>query len=152
MQIKEYLISVTATAIVCCCFTKIFDNTNIIKVLCGIFLSLSIISPLLKLDIGDSMPELQVISQDADNIIGAAQMDSATYQQAIIIESCEAYICDKAKDLGCDISVIVDLADSEPYEPDCVTIKGNISPYAKSQISKIIESDLGVCAEEQQWE
>lgn len=155
MAIREYLISVTAAAIISSCITAFFENagsiSKLIKVLCGIFVSLAVIRPIAGLDISAFQPQISAFSDSAEQIVSAAQEDSAQQQRNVIKEQAEAYVYNKATALGSKVSVCISLCDSPPYQPESIEISGQLSPFAKSQLSTIIQTDLGIPSEAQKW-
>lgn len=151
MNLLEYFTSVAASAICVSCISRFFKSDKLIKVLGNIFICLTVLGPLVEVDLRGMLPELQVFSQTADTIISDATASAELNQREIIKSRTEAYICDKAASLGCVITASISLSDDEPYTPKAVTIEGNISPHAKSELSQIIETDLGIQPEEQEW-
>ena len=53
--------------------------------------------------------------------------------------------------MGLQITVEVELDDSNSSVPSKVRIIGNISPYAKEVMGMYIEEKLGIAKEYQQW-
>ena len=66
---------------------------------------------------------------------------------------CEEYILDKAKAIGMNIQVEVHLNEDMFYPlPVRVMISGRYSPWQKEKLSLILEQDLGVPGNQQEWE
>jgi hypothetical protein len=63
----------------------------------------------------------------------------------------QAYILNKASELGADITVELELGRDSPYLPKKVTIFGTSTPYAKQQMVEFMESELGIAKEDQRW-
>lgn len=68
---------------------------------------------------------------------------------AIIAEKTEAYIWDKANQLGlaCELTVTTAAGESGVPLPEAVTIRGPYSP----ELAKCIEEEVGIPAEKQIW-
>ena len=66
----------------------------------------------------------------------------------IINEKIEEYILKKASDYSAKLDVEVIL---ENNIPAIVILDGDISPYAKRQLEAILEKELGITKENQQW-
>ena len=81
----------------------------------------------------------------------ASQAEDETKRQmaAIISEEAASYILDKADALGLQLEVQVEL-DAELL-PCGVRLQGAASPYARSQLSGQIETELGIPKERQVW-
>ena len=56
----------------------------------------------------------------------------------IIKSRCETYILDKAAGLGAEITVCVTLTDAAYPVPKKVTVTGQVAPYAKARLQKIL--------------
>ena len=70
---------------------------------------------------------------------------------AIIKEETEAYILDKAASLGVTLSVEVMVEDGNVPRLSGVQLSGQVSPYARQQLSTWISNDLGISKENQKW-
>ena len=68
---------------------------------------------------------------------------------AIIKAETEAYILDKARSYGQELTVEVTLSNEDPPVPEGVCIQGSISPYAKSMLKKCLKEDLMIREEDQ---
>lgn len=154
-SIREYLLSVTAAAVLCSCVCAFFQKkstvSNLVKTLCGIFLSLVVLRPIIHVSIPEISDLFPHISADAQAITAEAEQLATDKRCEVIKQHAQAYVYDKAAVLGCDITVDISLNTEEPYAPESVRITGKVSPYAKSQLSAWIKSDLGISEEEQHW-
>lgn len=154
-SIRQYILSVTAAVAICGFCTVLFNNKGtfgaIIKLLSGIFLAITMISPLVKLEIGDYTQFFEDITADAQNASshGKQMADDAT--KGIIKSQTEAYILDKATSLGLDITVDVFLDNDTSFVPNGVMIHGAAAPLAKSRLQQYITDDLGIPEENLKW-
>lgn len=154
-EFKQYIIAVTAAAIVGCIAVSICDKKSttsaVIKLIVGVFMTLTILKPMIEIKIADISDYLSAVHSSASDSVqaGCAWADSET--MVIIKERSEAYILDKASSAGVQIDVDVTVCEQAPYAPSSVTVSGNVSPYAKMQLSEIIEKDIGVSKENQIW-
>lgn len=153
--LKEYLLSITAAAIICVLVRRITTGmgsaSRIIKVITGLFMSVTLISPLIQLDIDIVEEYFSNISYDADHIAAAGYEAANEEMNSIIINRLESYILDEAMRLGTDLEVEVKLSDSHPPQPERITIQGSISPYDKRRLMEYITKNLGVPQENQIW-
>lgn len=154
-EIRQYLISVTAAAILCGIIQSIVGKKGmlaaIVKLLAGLFLSLSVISPFAKLRLADITDYTTFLSDDASEAVQAGKMAAQDALAARIKSETEAYILDKAKAWGIELAVDVIISDSDPPVPCAVTLSGGVSPYAKVRLSQMLEDELGIPKEEQAW-
>ena len=154
-SMRAYLLSVVSAAIVCAIVGKLVDRkgaySRIIQLLTGIFLSITVVSPLTKITFTELDAYFSQLQVDANSATqdGEDAAYLATFE--IIKENTEAYILDKAKNIGAHIRVEVHLSENTPPIPSAVTISGTVAPYAKMQLQNIIENDLAISKENQHW-
>ena len=84
-------------------------------------------------------------------MIASGQQMAREQETQIISRQTQSYILDKAQALGAMIEAEVGLSDERPFVPVSVTIKGNLSPYARQVLENIIQNDLGIRKEDQLW-
>lgn len=153
--IREYLISVTAAALLCGILKSLAGEKGstggFLRLICGIFLALTVIRPLKEFTLRDIVPISADWMQEAQSASDAG-VDYA--QQAMarhISETCGAYILDKAQTLGAEIQVEIRVSGDSTPVPVSSEISGELSPYAKNQLKQILEMDLGIPEEDQIW-
>ena len=83
---------------------------------------------------------------DGESLAAEGEAMAADAKEDIIRSQVEAYILDKA---GVDLAVSVALDDEGI--PCGITLTGDISPQTKAQLSRMLEEDLGLGEEVQQW-
>jgi len=153
--IREYLLSVTTSAIVCGIIQTISSKkgstAKLVKLLSGIFMALSVLQPVLNMSIDSGDVLYAVSAASADDAVRLGQESAQEAQMEIIKSQAEAYILDKAEQLNCDLDVSVTLKKQSPFAPDKVRIEGKVSPYARSQLSNWIEANIGIPEEDQSW-
>ena len=153
--IRSYLISVICAAIICSIVATISSkksaNSAIIQMISGLFLAITMISPLVKIRLSDYSHYFDSFSMDAEMVVTMGEKAAAEEMRAIIISQTEAYILDKAVSMDAVIDVEVKLNDDYPPVPCEVTISGSVSPYAKETLSRYIANDLGISKEDQYW-
>ena len=152
-HIREYLISVTSAALLCGILQTLAgqkSSSALLKLICGIFLSLTVIRPLADIRVEKFDFLTQQIRTDAESAVaeGADYAKQAMIRQ--IKEQSEAYILDKAAAFDCDITAEV-TAEGDPPVIKACTIRGDLSAYAQTQLSRILEADLGIPEEDQRW-
>lgn len=152
---EKYILSISAAAIICAIVASLSGSNGkpnvVIKLLCGIFLTLTVIRPLAKVSIPDISSYLDDTKWDAAlaGERGAAYRDEVL--RAGIKANTEAYILDKAVSMAAQIHVEVTLNDEDLPLPCAVRITGSVSPYVKQQLQRMIENDLGLPKEVQEW-
>lgn len=153
--IREYLLTVTAAAIVCSIAKHLAGDKStagkITKVVSGIFLTITVISPIKNFQLSKMdglLDDYRIMAYETAQS-GADMANTAMGD--IIKEKTEAYILEEAKKMDIDISVEVKLSESEPPIPDQVIITGIVSPYKKNVLSQYISDNLGISREKQKW-
>lgn len=153
--IRQYVLSVICAAILCAVIVRLAGKQGavggIIKMISAVFISISILSPFLKLQVKDLTDSLAKIELDAEDIISEAEQQVKEETTAIITDRVQSYIKDKAASYGAQITATVSFTDITANTPDTVTIEGDVSPYVKKVLKDLIVSDLGIPEEKQIW-
>ena len=153
--IRQYLLTVTVCGIACSVLQSFFQKkgaiSGMIKLLTGLVLTVTILSPWMKIQLGDFFVYWESISKDAQVIAEDGIAQSNSEWKKSIKEKTEAYILDKAATLQQELEAEVHLSEATPPVPDSVIIKGNVSPYAKRLLKQMIQVDLGILEENQIW-
>lgn len=152
-MIREYLFSIICISIISSILLSLpsGNSQKILSLICGITLSIIILRPFLSLKIDGIQESFEMFSSDTDELRAIGEDVYQRSLASIIQTECETYILQKANMLSCDISAEVTLTSQNPPVPEHVKLYGSVSPYAKSSITKMIERDLGIPKERQQW-
>ena len=151
--ISEYLRNILVAALICSILLPWADRNkstgHILKLLCGVFLAITMIQPLTK------FKNLQWVSVLAPSDVAKTVEAGTAYGKEemgkIISDQSCAYILDKAESLGLDIQVEVLLSSDFPPVPESVIISGSGSPYNKQVLTKMISDDLAIPEDKQIW-
>ena len=150
--IREYLLSITVASIICGMVAGITKKDGtisaIIKLLSGIFLTITMLAPIIRFPLSNITLHVDTISADAAHTVAVGKQIAADEMKTIIISNTRTYILEKAEKLGADIDVEVYLQD---LIPKSVRIIGQVSPYTKLQLTSYISEELGIAVEDQQW-
>ena len=150
--IKEYLLSVTAAALVCGLVNSLVGKNSsisgLLKLLCGLFLCTTVIKPAVDVKVDDICSLTDQITVNSEFAVSKGEEMATEEMKRIIKEKSETYILDKAKALGADVEVEIVLED---FVPAGVTVTGMISPFVKSSLAATITQDLGIPPEGQLW-
>lgn len=150
--LRQYVISVVAAAMICGIVTGLFPagtGKQVVKLICGLFLAYTVLSPVSRMDFSELTNFSLRCMDDAEEAAAVGENLTRNSMADIIKAESEAYILDKAADLHANLTVEVTV--SEENLPASVIISGEASPYARRQLQTIIESDLGISKENQQW-
>lgn len=154
-DIRQYLLSIVAAALICALIVNLVGKEGIllsvIKLLCGLFLVYTILSPWTKIQIPGLSSYFSDLRLDASRAVDEGKESALQASATLIKQQVEAYILDKALSLDMDISIEVVMDNADTQSPTGVRIKGTVSPYAKQRLTQIISDELGIPKENQVW-
>ena len=153
-DVKQYLISIAAAAILSAIVTSFFKsgaNGKLIKMTCSVLVSITVLQPFIKLRLPDLNHYFRSVSAEASQSVDDGIYQAAKAERAGIKQRVEAYILNKAAQYDCELEVIATLSEESPYQPVGVQIRGEVSPYAKAVLSETIAQSLGIAKEDQEW-
>lgn len=152
---SRYLIGIVAAALMCAILQKLLGEKGTVgligNLLSGVFLVLTLLTPLRTLRIQDPGSFTQTYIQEAQQVTADGADQARESMINGIKKRTEAYILDKAAGMDVDLSVEVILDESQIPLPEFVQLTGAVSPYAKQRLTTIIEEDLGIDKEHQRW-
>lgn len=153
--IREYLLSITSAAIICAVAKHIIGekgrSSKIIYVVTGLFMAITLISPILNFRMENIERYFEDFYLDANDITAAGSQMANDALEDIIKQQTEAYILDEAVRLGAEMEVEVKLSDSSPPQPYRVVIESSVSPYQKQSMMRFIIQNIGIPQEQQIW-
>ena len=149
---RQYVLSLTAAAllggILLSCVPE-GSGRKILRLVCGILLTVTALKPLGQL----RLPDLDALTgeyrQQAEAAVAMGQEMARLEAQEGIRNDLEAYILDKAAELGLEITPRVFL--DESGIPVSVRLEGETSSGMRQRIQTIITNDLGIPGEAQEW-
>lgn len=154
-DLRRYILSVLSATIITAITVRLTARqqviSNIIKLICSGFLMCTIISPFVNLKLQDISWYIESSHSEADDIVAYAEKQAITDAEAIIIERTQTYIEDKATEYGAEITAVVSITAPESLIPDTITIDGEVSPYTRRVLQRIIRDELGIGEEKQIW-
>lgn len=154
-DIRSYLLSVIAASVICSVALNLIDKKSahyaVIKLLTGVFLSITVIAPLTGIEFTDLSAYFENVALEGERISKQGIETATDFAVSSISEQLEAYILDKAYSLGVDAEVEVELSEDESLSLSAVKVSGAISPYAKSKLQQIICDDLGLSEDQLIW-
>ena len=155
-SMKAYIFSVTAAALLCTICMRLLSGQSTAaalgKMLTGLFLLFCLISPLRDIRVGNVLALTDDWKTKADQAKLQGETASKNALCSSIITQTKAYILNKAASLHAEISVEVMLSEEAIPIPVQVSIKGEVAPYAKALLQRMIETDLGIPKEKQIWQ
>lgn len=150
----QYLYSILVAALVCS-VVQLFPLSGtakeLTKLLCGLVMTISVLSPLRKYDSLNLPNTIFNISSDAQFIAIEGEWSARNAMAAIIKEECDAYIQNKATEQGAAVICCVQITDDLFPTPVSATITGTVSSQIRTQLEAILTADLGIAKENITW-
>lgn len=147
----QYILTVSVaavmTSLIRCILTEGLTG-EVIKLISGMILAITMLSPLKSIDLSPDMLTGFMDSGTADFYCDAGAAMAETAITDIIKQETEAYILSKANEWNAQIQVDVSV---QERIPNAVQINGNVSPEMQRRITLFMEQDLGIPREKQVW-
>lgn len=155
-SISAYIISVIAVCLCSAILRKVVGekgtNAAVMNALCGVVLAITVIAPVIRVDISDIGDFIEGIQADSSSYVQYGTDLSEQELRSVITEQAQAYIFQEAATYNCNITdVEISLSEDKVPTPDSVKITGAYSPQIKNQLSGMIASKLGISKENQEW-
>ena len=153
--LRQYILSITVAAMACGLVLSIVPGgqfRGILKLICGVFLTLMVMKPLTILDPERIFSRFSGQWEAQGEAAAAFGEEVARDAMALYIKrEAEAYILDKAGSLGIDVQADVTVSSEDIPLPERVTICGNIPDPTRLDLERIIQENLGIAKEDQHW-
>lgn len=155
--LRAWLNAVIYTGVICGIALVITPGGRVKKalaVLCGAAMCVAFISPLAGIDLDGYSETLAGFKLEAESFAAQGESYSKNLNRTIIEDECEAYILDKAENLGVrldEVDVLAVWSDEGYWYPSEATIKGSFSRAQRDRMSSYIEAELGISTDNQQW-
>lgn len=149
---SSYIYTLTAGALVVSILVTLAGSGSmgkLVKLLAGVFMALTVIAPLLKLELPDPEDWMSKLESDGRSAVAAGEEMADEAYRAIIKERMEAYILDKAARYQAAVTVNVVL--DQAGVPAAVEISGAVSPYVRAKLAQELHAELGLGEEVQRW-
>jgi len=151
----QYILSIGLASLLVAIIGEFSDRKSsigtVIRMICGLFLAFTVLSPLtgLNFEILDAFS--RELNTDAATVISTGNQLRAESVRELIKQETEAYILDKARSLGCTLTAAVTVSDAQVPVPVSAQITGDISASERRELEKLLEQELGISKENQQW-
>ena len=150
--LRAYVLGIVAASMLCGVLIRLTRNSGsaeIIRMLCGIFLTIVLIQPLAGKKTRLWEATLPDVGEEAEAIIAEGRASTEDIRKEFIKERLEAYILSRAEAIGADIQAEITLG--KDCVPTRIRVMGSISPIYRSKLTQIITSELGIPREQQEW-
>lgn len=153
MMLTSYVWSLICAALIAGILQSLLKEggcARVLKLLCGVFFMVTALKPMLKLEIPDLTQWASSWEEEGEAAVRAGEDSFSQAYSDGIRQRLEAYILDKAAQLG--LSVQVRLTLSPEGLPEAAVLSGIGQEREKEQLMTILTNDLGIPKEKLQWE
>lgn len=147
-----FVLRLCAGAIICGILTELNregPTGQAAKVLCGLFLLLTVLGPLGKLQIPDVGVFGEGWRREAAEAVAEGEQYALEMRQASIKKELQSYILDKAAEQGLELQATVTL--SENGTPTGAALTGSPTAFQKQALEQILTETLGIPKEAVRW-
>lgn len=155
--IRDWLVGVTVAAMIAALADSLTPDgaaKKIGKLASGMLLVIAILRPMIGLDYDAMSGILTDYRFEAEGYSAALETENIRLMKTIIEEQTAAYIQDKAAELGvtCTAQVTCCVEDDNTPYPASVIVYGDLTQEQIKTMSRAIEGELAIAAEDQQYE
>ena len=151
--LRSWILGLAGAAMFCALCSAVTPEGSVKRVqklMCGVVMTLALISPLTGLDMSGYSLNLALCRQRAEEISSSAQKISDSLSRTFIEERCAAYILDKARLLGLEpetVRVTTRWSGEGVWYP----VEAEIGAEYDRRLSEKIEEELGIPVQSQRW-
>ena len=155
--IRGYLLSIVAVCLLTALARSLIPEggvRRVASVVCALLLVLCALSPLLQLDIDAVAQSLARIQMENETLRTGVAVKNRELVSQIIKQNTQAYILDKADEIGAELSEVTVTAQwsSDGYwYPHEAEIVSSAADDQKSRLSDYIQTQLGISISDQNW-
>lgn len=154
-SVGTYILSILAAGILVCICCSFSDKKSavgtLMRMIGGIYLAFVMLSPAVQWDFDSVAAFAHTFASAGDSVAREGAQMASEAQRDIIQQRLSAYILDKATELQTELTVEITLDDGDVPVPESVRLRGTPTPYAKGQLQRFIEEELGIPKEHQIW-
>ena len=125
-----------------------------VGIVCAAAMIIAVISPIASIDMSDYSKSLSEYKLAAQKYAESGKQDSEILNRMYIQDKCRAYILDKAKKVGADVTeanVTAEWSNDGFWYPVKCEIKSDCTDDARAKLAGYIEAELGISKDNQKW-
>lgn len=152
-ELKQYLLSVITLALICAVVQTFQQGPSktLAQLVCGLILTVTVVKPFLHFDFSEAFDAVLSLPGDAQENAAEGEKMSREALADIIKEETEAYILDKAKELGAEISADIIVSDDDIPVPTAAVIRGTLTAHTRDFLEEVLCTKLGIAKENLTW-
>lgn len=154
--IRSWIVGLCAGALICGMVQALVPKGgSALRLACGFMTVALLIGPLREFDFEEYALRIGEIRAAGDGYVSEALSGGEKQMKTVIESSCEAYILDKAAELGiarASAAVSAKITDGGEYPyPYSVALGGEAGEEQRKKLNSYIEGELGIPAGRQYW-
>ena len=153
--VRNYLLSLAAVGLLLALVQALLPKGAVKKtaVLAGsLLLILAALTPLARVNYDDMARSISRIQMEAETMRTGIEVGNRSLMAEIIKQNCEAYILDKAEEMGLALQAEITVSGGAGYPyPTAVTLSGAATAAQKQALTQYIAENLGIPAAQQEW-
>lgn len=155
---RGWLLSILAVSVLCALADALMPKGAVKQVgrlVCGLVLAVVVVSPVVRLDLEDSRQWLEGYFSGMEQREQELKEQVDSEMKTIIEQEYEAYIVDKAAQLGvsCQAQVTCRVQGEQATPlPWRATVTGRFTQPQREQLAQVLEQELGIPPERQSFE
>lgn len=149
---NHYAFSIIGCAVICGAIQIFLDDPRqkkLFQLMSGTVLVIVVLRPLSSVDLHPILEAEWIKAPPADSVVEMGKDLARKEQEQYIKEACEAYILEKAEDLGMSISAEIGL--DKDLVPAFAKIVTESEAEMQDALELVLEADLGITKENQIW-
>ena len=152
---RGFLLALTAAAVVVSLLQSLLPKGTARRIAVfagGLVMILAVMSPLMDLNEHTLTRIISDVLVEHEAMETGIRTENREVLSSIIKDRTEAYILDKAEESGLSLQVEVELDESDYPCPIGVKLKGEYTDDQRKHLTAVIEHDLGISEDSQQWD
>lgn len=154
--LRQWICGVTCAAMIaalCKAISPKGPAARVGRLAAGLLVALAAMSPFFEMDLESIGREVSAIGENRQEYVQVLERQNEELWKKVIEQDTAAYILDKAKRQGIDCGAEVTCAADEDgaLYPERVQIVGALTTQQREQISKLLQSELGVPPDRQEF-
>ena len=125
-----------------------------VGIACAAAMMIAIISPVVSIDLSDYSKTLTEYKLKDEEYADSGKIESENLNRLYIQDKCGAYILDKAKEMGADISEVAVTAEWSTdgfWYPVSCEVRYGCTEAQRAELEAFIGAQLGISKDEQKW-
>ena len=154
-DLRGYLLGLCAAALLSAIVMGVSAKSpvkHVVSLCCGLLMAAAVFRPIAQVDPMEISRSLAQIRMEAEELRTGVQVKNRDLVAEIIKEKTQAYILDKASQLGLTITADVTVGGDGAYPyPESVRLTGQADAHRAQQLQRYIETELAIAKEKQRW-